>query len=65
MTFYIFKVKPSIWLKNIFKKKDSFRVFVFPNKCYIHFLENLLKGEFLLARCNLIQGGENIKLIKS
>lgn len=41
MTFYIYKVKPSIWLKNIFKK-NSFTLFVFPSKYYIHSLENLL-----------------------
>lgn len=42
MTFYIYKVKPSIWLKKYLKKKNSFTVFVFPSKYYIHSLENLL-----------------------
>lgn len=41
MTFDIFKVKLSIWLKNTFFK-NSFTLFVFPSKCYIHPFENPL-----------------------
>ena len=48
----------SIWLKDILKK--IFFNCVYPSKCYICSLENLLWAKFILVRCNIIQREKNI-----